>query len=238
MEDIMKREDILKSILPKSVCMTPQGFLADELNPEQFTAIHKEFFKSILEIKDANIDGIVGYGELNEEGKTPYKSCREFMIGTFSEELEGYWHNWSDMFQTTMLEKDIFYRYYDKMEKRIDACEGKRYLYNGSMWFTSIVTDGKKVTGFPDWNRAGIGDFLLDFATMDLHKPYLKIPELLVAYCKEQGIEITNFKDRFLCMAYYRQIDTLRWHASIEDEESYVSIKKSLEELEDRIEAL
>lgn len=234
----MKNDNIIKSILPASVCMTPEGFLADDLTPDQFGTIHQEFFKSILEIGKAKIDHISGYGELDECGRTPYKSCQEFLLDTFSQEKEGYWLHWQEMFETTMLEKDVFFHYYDKMVKRIDACEGIRYLFNGFMWFSSIVTDGNKVTGFPDWNRAGIGDFLLDFATMDLHKPYLKIPERFAAFCKEQGIDVPNFKERYLCMAYYRQIDTLRWHASIDDEESYRSIKKSLSELEDRIAAI
>lgn len=234
----MKKDEIIKSMLPESVCMTPEGFLADDLTPEQFGAIHQEFFKSILEIRKANIDGICGYGELDDEGKAPYLTCREFLLDTFSQEKEGYWYQWQDMFETTMLEKDVFFHYYDKMVKRINACEGIRFLFNGFLWFGSIVTDGNKVTGFPDWNRAGIGDFLLDIATMDLHKPYLMIPERFVAFCREQGIDVPNFKERFLCMAYYRQIDTLRWHASIDDEESYLSIKKSLSELEERIAAL
>lgn len=40
-----------------------------------------------------------------------------------------------------------------------------------------MITDGKEMVGFPDWSRSGICDFLLDFAIMDLNKPYLKIPE-------------------------------------------------------------
>ena len=49
-----------------------------------------------------------------------------------------------------------------------------------------MITDGKTTVGFPDWSRSGICDFLLDFAIMDLNKPYLHIPELLFEYCKKE----------------------------------------------------
>lgn len=39
-------------------------------------------------------------------------------------------------------------------------------------------------------------------------------------------------------MAYYKGIDVLRWHASIDDTESCTSIMKSISELKDRIYAL
>lgn len=101
-----------------------------------------------------------------------------------------------------------------------------------------MITDGKTQVGFPDWSRSGICDFLLDFAIMDLNKPYLNIPELLFDYCGKRNIVIPDFKERFLCMAYYKGIDVLRWHASIDDEESCMSIMKSINELKDRIYAI
>lgn len=234
----MSKDDILKAMLPKTVCMTPNGFVSDELSPEEFHKCCNLFFKSILEIGKADITGIPGYGEFNDDCRTEYATCREFLTNTFSEREEGYWFNWKEMFETNALDQEVFSRFYRKMEERIDYCEGQRYLVNNNTFFANMITDGKTAVGFPDWSRSGICDFLLDFAIMDLNKPYLKIPELLYQYCNENGIEIKNFKERFLCMAYYKGIDTLRWHASIDDSESCASIIKSLNELEDRIMAL
>jgi hygromycin-B 4-O-kinase len=234
----MSRDNIIKAILPNTVCMTPKGFVSDELRPKDFHKCCYMFFENILEISKADITGISGYGEFDDDCKAPYATCREFFIDTFSDKEEGYWLNWKEMFETTVLDKEIFYKYYRKMEERIDYCEGKRYLVNNNTFFANMITDGKNMVGFPDWSRAGISDFLLDFAIMDLNKPYLKIPELLFKYCMENSIHIENFKERFLCMAYYKGIDVLRWHASIDDIESCTSIVKSLSELEDRIMSL
>ncbi len=231
----MTRDLFIKEISSENICMNPVGFIANELTPKHFQKMHVVFFNSIFEISNTNIEGLFGYGEFNEENKAEYATCRDFIFETFSTEKEGYWYHWKEMFDTTVLKQDFFERFYARMAEKIKYCEGKRYLVNNNTFFVNMITNGKDTVGFSDWSRAGITDFLLDFAIMDLNKPYLHIPELLFEYCKERRIELPDFKERFLCMAYYKGIDSLRWHASIDDVESCHSIMKSLEELEDRI---
>ncbi|MGN7385329.1 hypothetical protein [Paenibacillus sp. SAFN-117] len=234
----MGKDHIIQSMLSAKVSMTPNGFVADQLSPKQFADCHELFFDKIFEISSSDISGVEGYGEFNEDCQTNYRTCREFLIDTFAEDKEGYWYNWREMFETTVLEREFFERYFKEMEDRIHYCEGKRYLVNNNTFFVNMITDGKTTVGFPDWSRSGICDLLLDFSIMDLNKPYLKIPELLVEYCKQRDIVIPDFQERYLCMAYYKGIDVLRWHASIDDTESCMSIMKSVSELKDRLYAL
>lgn len=234
----MGKDHIIQSMLSAKVSMTPKGFVADQLSPKQFADCHELFFDNIFEISSLDISGVEGYGEFNEDCQTNYGTCREFLIDTFAEDKEGYWYNWTEMFETTVLEREFFEKYFKEMEDRIHYCEGKRYLVNNNTFFVNMITDGKTTVGFPDWSRSGICDFLLDFAIMDLNKPYLKIPELLVEYCKQRDIVIPDFQERYLCMAYYKGIDVLRWHASIDDTESCMSIMKSVSVLKDRLYAL
>lgn len=231
----MSRDNILKSILSEKVSMTPDGFVADQLTPEQFWDCHELFFDKIHEIHASDITDVEGYGNLDAECKTEYRTCREYIIDSFSEDKEGYWYNWREMFDTTLLEREFFEHYYKEMETRIPYCEGRRCLVNNFMFFTNMITDGKTSVGFPDWTFASIGDFLMDFAIMDLHKPYMRIPELLVQYFEKRGIDVPEFKERFLCMGYLKGLHVLRWHASIDDETSCASIMKSMSELKDRI---
>lgn len=234
----MTNDSTIRSLLSDKVNMTPHGFVADELNPTQFGECYELFFDGIFEISSSDITNIEGFGPFTEGGRPEYETCREFLIGTFVESKEGYWYRWKEMFETTMLDRSFFEKYFEEMESRIHFCEDRRYLVYNNTFFVNMVTDGKTTIGFPDWSRSGISDFLLDFAIMDLNKPYLKIPELLVQYCENKKISIPDFKDRFLCMAYYKGLDVLRWHASIDDEESCLSIMKSMDELKDRINAL
>ncbi|SFT08619.1 hypothetical protein [Paenibacillus sp. BC26] len=234
----MGKDHIIKSMLSENVNMTPNGFAADQLNPEQFAENHALFFDKILEISSSDIAGVEGYGEFNDACKTEYESCRAFLLDTFADDKEGYWTNWKELFDTTVLEREFFETYYKEMMDRIPYCEGKRFLVYNNTFFINMITDGKSMVGFPDWSRSGISDFLLDFAIMDLNKPYLQIPELLNEYCRKRNIVIPDFKERFLCMAYYKGIDVLRWHASIDDTESCMSIMKSIRELKDRLYAI
>lgn len=231
----MSKDNIIKSMLSDQVSMTPNGFVADQLSPDQFAECYELFLDKVLEISTSDIAGVEGYGEFNEDCKTEYNTCREYLIGTFAEDKEGYWFNWKELFDTTILERDFVEKYLKEMNDRIDYCEGKRYLVNNNTFFENMITDGKTTVGFSDWSRSGICDFLLDFAIVDLNKPYLNIPELLFEYCEKRNIIIPDFKERFLCMAYYKGIDVLRWHASIDDIGSCKSIMKSISELKDRI---
>lgn len=231
----MSRDNFLRSILSEKVNMTPDGFAADQLTPEQFWECHELFFDKILEIHASDISDVEGYGNLDERCMTEYRTCREYIIDSFTEDKEGYWYNWREMFDTTILEREFFEHYHKEMEARIPYCEGRRHLVSDFMFFSNMITDGKTTVGFPDWTFASIGDLLMDFAIMDLNKPYLKIPELLMQYFEKRGIVVPDFKERFLCMGYLKGLHGLRWHASIDDETSCTSIMRSMSELKNRI---
>lgn len=234
----MSRDNFLRSVLSGKVNMTPEGFVADQLSPEAFREVHELFFDKILEIHASDISDIDGYGNLDENGKTKFATYRAYIIDNFREDKEGYWYNWREMFDTTMLDRAFFEHYYSEMEARIPHCEGRRFLINNFLFFNNIITDGKTTVGFPDWSHAGMGDFLADFATLDVNKPYMKIPELLVRYFDKRGIDVPEFKERFLCVGYLTGLNVLRWHASIDDEESVKSIMASMQELKERIDNL
>lgn len=234
----MSKDRIIKAMLSANVDMTPNGFVADELSPEQFGAMHELFFEKVLDIHQSDISDIQGYGEFDEKCRTEYGTCAEFLTDTFADDREGYWYNWREMFETTVLESAFFEHYFQEMQARISYCEGHRSLVYNNTFFVNMRTDGKTTVGFPDWSRSGVADFLLDFAIMDLNKPYLRIPERLFAYAKQRGIEIPDFQERFLCMGYYKGLDGLRWHASIDDTVSCASMMTSMRELKTRLDAL
>ena len=231
----MTRDLFIKEMLSTKVDLTPTGRIADELSPEEFAPVAEQFFADILEISKADVSGTKGYGEFNEANEPEEETLKKFLENEFSPEQEGYWKNWTQMFETTMLSKGFFDKYYAKMMRYATFCEGKRFLVNNNTFFCNMIVKEDGSVGFPDWSRSGVCDFLLDFAIMDLNKPYLLIPEKLYAYFKKNGMEVENYHERFLCMAYYKGIATLMWHASIDDEESCITIMKSVSELEDRI---
>ena len=231
----MNRDVFIRNLTKDKIEMSPKGRNANELTPEEFEKIYENFFDMIFEIAGTDISGITGYGEFDENNNAPYASAEEFIRETFNEDNEGYWKNWTEMFETSFLKKEYFDEIFAKAMKYAPFCEGQRYLANNNTFFCNMLVDPDGKTYPADWGRAGIMDYMMDFAILDLNKPYLLVPEKLYEYAKKKGIEIRNFRERFLCMAYFKGIDTLRWHASIDDLESCESIVKSIGELEARM---
>lgn len=230
----MSRDNLLKQWLPETISLNPIGENADELWIEGFDKVYHNFFDSVMEIQKADISSLQGFGELNENNQPQYETLQDFLTETFADDKDNYWKNWKELFQTSLMTEEFFETYYEKMLQYSRYCEKQRFLVNNNLFFGNMVQTGQGV-GFLDWSRVAVTDWLLDFACMDLHRPYFMIPEKLVAYLSEKNIAVENFKERFLCMAYYKGLDVLRWHASIDDEASCKTIMQSIRELEDRI---
>lgn len=232
----MNRDIFIRNLTKDKIEMSPKGRNANELTPEEFEKNYESFFEMIFEISSADISGLTGYGEFNEKNQATYPTLAEFIRDEIiNEKTEGYWKNWTQMFGTTFLKKDYYFEIADKALKYAPFCENQRYLVNNNTFFCNMIVDDAGKTYCADWGRAGIMDYMMDFAILDLNKPYLLVPEKLYDYANKKGIKIENFRERFLCMAYFKGIATLRWHASIDDLESCESIVRSINALEERI---
>lgn len=235
----MNRDIFIRNLTKEKIEMSPKGRNSNELTPEEFESSYENFFDMILEIAATDISSLSGYGEFDENNRAPYETLEDFIRDEIiNEKTEGYWKNWTQMFGTTFLEKDYYFGIAEKALKLAPYCEGRRYLANNNTFFCNMIVGDDGKTYCADWGRAGIMDFMMDFAILDLNKPYLLVPEKLYEYAKKRNIEIENFKERFLCMAYFKGIATLRWHASIDDLESCESIVRSINALEERMSKL
>ena len=235
----MNRDIFIRNLTHDKIQMSPTGRSSSEVSPEEFEKIYENFFDMIFETASTDISSLTGYGEFDENNQAPFESLEAFIRDDMIEEkTEGYWKNWTKMFGTTFLQKDYYFEIANKALKYAPYCEGQRYLVNNNTFFCNMIVDDSGKTHCSDWGRAGIMDYMMDFAILDLNKPYLLVPEKLFEYAKKKNIKIDNFKERFLCMAYYKGIVTLRWHASIDDIESCESIVKSLNALEERMNRL
>ena len=235
----MNRDIFIRNLTRDTIEMSPRGRNANELTPEEFEKVYESFFDMIFGIAAADISSLPGYGEFDGNNTAPYNTLEEFIRDEIiSEKTEGYWKNWTQMFGTTFLQKDYYYGIAEKALKYAPFCEGKRFLVNNNTFFCNMIVDDAGKVHCTDWGRAGIMDFMMDFAILDLNKPYLLVPEKLFEYAKAKKIMIENFRERFLCMAYFKGIGTLRWHASIDDLESCESIVRSINALEERMSRL
>ncbi len=235
----MNRDIFIRNLTGDRLEMSPKGRNANELTPEEFENTYENFFDMIFGTAATDISSLSGYGEFDGNNEAPYKTLKDFIRDEIiNEKTEGYWKNWTQMFGTTFLEKDYYYDIAEKALKYSPFCEGHRFLVNNNTFFCNMIVDDAGKVHCADWGRAGIMDFMMDFAILDLNKPYLLVPEKLREYAKKKNLDIPDFRERFLCMAYFKGIGTLRWHASIDDLESCRSIVKSINALEERMSKL
>jgi hypothetical protein len=137
----MNRDIFIRNITKDRIEMSPKGRNANELSVEEFEKNYENFFDMIFEIAATDISSLTGYGEFDENNIAPYNTVKEFIIDTFNEEKEGYWHNWRQMFETSYLKKDYFEKIYAKALEYAPYCEGQRYLANNNTFFCNMVRD-------------------------------------------------------------------------------------------------
>ena len=205
----MNRDIFIRNLTGDRIELSPKGRNSNELSVEEFDKIYENFFDMIFEIAATDVSSLTGYGEFDENNTAPYATLTDFIRDEIiNEKTEGYWKNWTQMFGTTFLEKEYYYKIADLALKYAPYCEGRRFLANNNTFFCNMIVGSDGKTYCSDWGRAGIMDFLMDFAILDLNKPYLLVPEKLAKYAKKKNIVIENYKERFLCMAYFKGIAT------------------------------
>ncbi|MCQ2770800.1 MAG: hypothetical protein MJ236_03260 [Clostridia bacterium] len=233
----MKNTLIVQNLSNGIIPTNPQGESVNDISLADFDKSFEQYVNLVFEMSKIDVSTTIGYGEFWGNENAPYGSFKEFLIETFNPNNEGYWKNWHKLFETSFIKREYFEKIFNLALKYSDYCEGNRYLVNNSTFFCNMTSDGNRIY-CTDWSRIGIMDYFMDFAIMDLHKPFFFVPEKLYEYTKNKGINIPNFKERFLCMAYFKGIDTLRWHASINDIISCESITRSINDLDRRMSLL
>lgn len=169
-----------------------------------------------------------GYGWVSPTGSASFHSWEECLASFFLEEQEGFYHEWSLLFETSFLERDVFDAVYAKMMELAQYAPEQRYLVHGDFHLGNMLSDGHAITGIVDWEMAMYGDFMFDAAVMHLWAPNVKFPQRLREAWEEQGILIPHFEERLLCYQLFKGVDGLRFYAKKGDKPSYDFIKAHL----------
>lgn len=156
----MIKNETLKKILPSSILLNPIGKNGNEIWIEDFEQLYHLFFKSVLEIQKADISEFSGFGEFSEDGIPEFSTFKDFLVKSFDDSNDDYWKNWKELFNTSMMKKEFFEKYFNKMIELSSFCENQRFLVNNNLFFGNTVIMNDKV-GFLDWNRVAITDWIL-----------------------------------------------------------------------------
>ena len=127
---IMIKNETLKKILPSSILLNPIGKNGNEIWIEDFEQLYPIFFKSVLEIQKTDISEFSGFGDFTEDGKPEYSTFQAFLIKSFDDSNDDYWKNWKELFHTSMMKKEFFEKYFNKMIELGSFCQNQRNKRN------------------------------------------------------------------------------------------------------------
>ncbi|MBI4097141.1 MAG: phosphotransferase [Candidatus Levybacteria bacterium] len=182
-----------------------------------------QLFTVLDAIHAVDISGKSGFGDLEDDGNAHFRKWKDFLLSVNSED---YFH-WSQVFQTTIMKKDVFDLLYKKLIELIQYCPEERALVHGDFGFSNVISDGERITGVVDWSLMIYGDPIYDVAWLDLWSEQIPFGKLY----KERISKNTKFEqyeERLTCYKIHQGIGALEFFAKSGQEKSYKWLKERL----------
>lgn len=161
-------------------------------------------------------------------GQTLHDSLAVFVDVFFSDNQEGYWHQWTDLFNQGLLEEGVFDKYLRVLKDHLHYSQDKRYIVHGDFHHKNILRLKGQITRVIDWDNAMYMDYVYDLVT---YWPHVKAPNFLKEDYERAGFDVSNFEKRWYVMKLFRALDALRFFARAGDKTTYEALKNDLYEI-------
>jgi len=181
---------------------------------------------ALIEMLDAihaiDVRHTSGYGPAGDDGNGLFPTWRRSLMAVRDEEPEwDFYGKWHVMFETTILERDVFDRCFEQMERLLSFCPEDRSFIHGNVGFGNVLAQGGRITAVLDWQEAGYGDFLYDIAHLDFWDVDAGWVDLIRDHYDQRGLAVPAFHERVHCYQLHTGLNALRFFAKREDEEAY-----------------
>jgi len=205
-----------------------EGQRLELLTPVEVRQLLPEMIRVLDTIHQNDISATQGYGVFNAQGQGLAKSWHGFLLEVEQEEEDerGYFGKWHHFFADTFLERDLFYRIYQRMQQLLDSCPTERYLLHRGYDLSNILAQDGKITAVVDWIGAGYGDFVYDIAWLDFWAPWLNVAEGFLLFYQERQIAVPAYAERLLCYQCYIALDAMRFYAKGGHEQAYQWVRQ------------
>lgn len=195
---------------------------------EQKLVMLPELISVVTTMNHVNISGTTDYGWIKADGNGSYPTWRDYLIGIFAEDQTGtFWEGWYELFDTTVLEKDVFTECYERLLAYAKYSEPHRYFIHGDLHAWNILSDGSRITGIIDGNCA-YGDFLVDVADLDRSMWKIDIPRAYLEHQERIGVDVPHFQERLIGGYYYKGLIGLQFYAKMGRNDDYYATREFL----------
>lgn len=194
-----------------------EGQTLDKLSEKEARKILPQLIQALDEIHNVYIRDLK-YGDWGADGDAWFNTWREYILSINNEK----WFEWGDLFKNSFMEKEVFAKAYDKIEKIVEYCPEQRYLVHGDYGFNNLLADGEKITGVLDWGESKYGDFLYDVAWLGFWTRNIDYEKEFYKHYKEKNIDVPNYGERILCYKLYLGLSAAQFSVKSNQEKSYI----------------
>ena len=195
-----------------------KGKKIDDFSEEEKESIRPKLLEVLDIIHATDISSTSNYGGWDDLGNGHHESWSSF-LKSLRKWVEP--KNAPSLFETTILEKEVWKNVYNEILKLIEYCPEDRYLIHGDYGFDNVFSDGENITGVIDWGEAKYGDFIYDWAWLSYWSTNHYYRDLLKNYSVEKQIPAPNFDERMKCYELYIGLSTLSFYANSQQDAKY-----------------
>ncbi|MBD2870647.1 phosphotransferase family protein [Paenibacillus arenilitoris] len=198
----------------------PGGMLAD-LPDAQKGSLLPDLVRVVTKMNFADVARTRGFGWLDADGNGTYDTWQQYIADFYKEDQTGtFWENWTDLFRSTCLEKEVFDECYARLMAFAPYNAPHRHFVHNDCHAWNMLTDGRSITGIIDANGL-YGDFLIDLSIAETAVPGHDVIAAFREYHDRQGIAVPDFKERMLGARYYKGLDAMRFYAKMGWQDAY-----------------
>jgi len=199
------------------------------LSPTQRARVFPALVEILHALRQADISGLPGFGLVDDAGRGLARSWSEHLLCVRDEEEPGdFFGRWHRLFDQTFLERELFERVYERMQRLLADCPEERSLVHSNLGYGNLLAEGDRITGVIDWVDARYGDFLFDLAGLDLWHREDGHPERFRRSCGERGVHLPHFAERLLASQCAIALDALRFFAKTDQRPSYDWVRATI----------
>ncbi|MDF2722722.1 MAG: hypothetical protein K0Q59_2397 [Paenibacillus sp.] len=214
--------------LTYSISQRMEGRLVAEWPVDRQKELLPDLVAVVTKMHQADVGATAGYGWLRDSGNGMYDSWEKFVVAFYDEKQTGtFWENWTDLFRSTCLEKDVFEECYSRLMDFLPYNAPHRYFVHGDCHPWNLLSDGTKITGVIDPNSM-YGDFLIDISVLAQSLPETGIVDRFLSYYERTGVDIPDFKERLIGATYFKGLDGLRFYAKMGRKHDYDHLRNTL----------
>jgi hygromycin-B 4-O-kinase len=204
-----------------------EGTTLSTLSREQKQYVMPGMIETMSRMHLVDVSSTQGFGWVTPTGDGEFETWEKFASSFYQPEQQGFWEGWTDLFDTSFLERDIFRECYDRMLHYSKYNAPYRYFIHNDCHDGNIIVNGDAIAGLIDGNFI-YGDFIKDLSRwIDAADRYGLKSRFLETY-EQLGMPLEHLEERLLGCSYFGGLDAMRFYAKADRRGDYERVRDNL----------